>query len=126
MIYGSASKLLDKTTVTISLKNSAGTKEYKMDIEIKNVAPKLKYVSSAYSFGRRAFAYIYPSELIPTSTTGRTCTISPETLPEGLTFNASYCRISGTTKSAFTKTDFTVTTTTTGGTATASFSLEVK
>jgi hypothetical protein len=122
-ISGLPRKVLPNTTFKISAKNTLGSADFYMDIEIKDVVPTITYAKTAYVYNQNSVVSIYTKTLKPA---GVPCEISPTTLPAGVKFVPSNCSLAGRTpKASFPLTDYTVTAKNTAGESTFTFSLKV-
>jgi hypothetical protein len=125
-ITGKPTKELATTKVTIVSKNADSTKSVSFDLSILPPLPELMFSKADYKFKFSSGVSIVAKKIYPSLSKDVACSISPATLPEGITFDPSKCKFTGkTTKNVFAKSSFTVTLKSSGGTSNASLTLEV-
>ena len=121
-ISGTPTAITSSATYTITATNTGGSDTATITIVVNDAAPVISYSQNSYTLTKgTAMTAATPSA---SGGTVVTWTISP-TLPVGLSFDTSNGEISGTPTTITSSTTYTITATNTGGSDTATVSIEV-
>ncbi|MDC3237026.1 putative Ig domain-containing protein, partial [Candidatus Poseidoniaceae archaeon] len=122
-ISGTPTEVSSLQTYTVTGTNTGGSATAEITIQVNDVAPIIGYPTTSYTLVKGS---AMSSPATPTSTGGTVVTwdVSP-TLPSGLTISSSTGVISGTPTTVTSSAVYTVTATNTGGTDTATVTIQV-
>ena len=121
-ISGTPSVVSSLNTYTVTGTNTGGSVSTTITIQVNDIAPIITYSSSSLTLTKGTAM----SDLVPTSSGGTVISysVSP-TLPAGLSFDSSTGKISSTPTAVTASGLYTITATNTGGTDTASITIQV-
>ncbi|MFL5815057.1 MAG: beta strand repeat-containing protein, partial [Bdellovibrionia bacterium] len=121
VISGTPTVVTAATNYTITAVNTGGSVSTTINLQIKDVAPTLNYTGSPFTYTQG----VAITTLNPTNTGGAitSCSSSP-TLPNGLSLSST-CVLSGASTVTVAATNYTITASNSGGTASKTISITV-